>query len=289
MSKSLKDTVIEPSGTKGAIHLAMLSAKGMETVWIVVEAEEDVAVYEKFVQTDTTTVKTSEDTEGRKGYGNVELIVREIKNEKPKAHIIGIRDADYTRYNEEYSVPENVFLTDNRDLEMMLLKAESVKERLRSILSDYDNIFERCVPICRYFGYLRIYNEVQNLSVMLNDHIIPSKYWDYTKQSVKDDWEQKSTDKFVSLSEGACSGTDIAEFISSRSLEDEDLYDVCRGHDFLRLLSLSMVDVQTFSEKRIMNSMIVSYSYDDFKKTKLYSGIIEWQAKEGVNVLSIVN
>jgi len=287
MPKSLRETVQEPSGTKAAIRQAMRSALGLRLVWVVVEAEEDVDVYEKFVLSESTIVKTSEDTEGRKGYANVELIVKEIKEETPVAHIIGIRDADYTRFNTEYHVPANVFTTDGRDLEMMLLKAESVKNGLRSLMNDYDNIFERCVPMCRHFGYLRIYNEEHNLSIMLNDYIVPSKYWDFTKQSIKENWEQESTNKYVSLSDGACSDVDIEEFIRNRSLDGEDLYDICRGHDFLRLLSLFMIDVQTFSVRNIMNSMIEAYSLDDFKKTRLYSDILEWQATEGVEVLSV--
>ncbi len=118
----------------------------------------DEAVYKRFMQPDTTVVKTSESETGRKGYANVEFIVREIKQEVPVAHIMGIRDADYSRYEEEYTVSENIFLTDRRDLEMMLLETESVKHTLRVWLPMYDEAFAKCIPICRHFGYLRIFN-----------------------------------------------------------------------------------------------------------------------------------
>ena len=120
MLQSLQDTVREPSGTKAAIRQALMSPVGLRVVWVVVEAEEDVAVYEKFMQPDSTVVKTSEGETGRKGYANVELIVSEIKEEVPVAHIMGIRDADYSRFEADYTVPANIFLTDRRDLEMML-------------------------------------------------------------------------------------------------------------------------------------------------------------------------
>ena len=53
--------------------------------------------YTKFMNSNTTVVKTSEDSEGRKGYDNVEKIVKEIREEVSQSHIIGIRDADYSK------------------------------------------------------------------------------------------------------------------------------------------------------------------------------------------------
>lgn len=43
MLQSLQNTVSEPSGTKSAIRQALMSPAGLRVVWVVVEAEEDVA------------------------------------------------------------------------------------------------------------------------------------------------------------------------------------------------------------------------------------------------------
>lgn len=283
--KSLKDTVCEPSGTQSAIRQALKSPAGLRIAWIVVEAEEDVAVYEKFMQRDSTVVKTSEDNTGRKGYANVEIIVRAIKEEEPRAHIMGIRDADYSRYKDGYSVPVNIFLTDRRDLEMMLMEANSVKQVLQDWIPNYDKALSKCAPVCRHFGYLRIYNDVADLSVKFHDHLRPSKYWDFRQQAMAIGWEQDSTAKFVALSEGGCTALDVTSFIATHELEEEKLYDVCRGHDILKLLSLTLVDVQTYSVGAIMAKMTAAYSLEDFKATKLYANIQAWQAAEGVTVL----
>lgn len=128
-----------------------MSPAGLRVTWVVVEAEEDVAVYERFMQPDSTVVKTSESETGRKGYANVELIVREIKQEVPVAHIMGIRDADYSQYEEGYTVPDNIFLTDRRDLEMMLLEAETVKRELRVWIQAFDEAFAKCIPVCPFW------------------------------------------------------------------------------------------------------------------------------------------
>lgn len=285
MLQSLQNTVCEPSGTKSAIRQALMSPAGLRVTWVVVEAEEDVAVYERFMQPDSTVVKTSESETGRKGYANVELIVREIKQEVPVAHIMGIRDADYSQYEEGYTVPDNIFLTDRRDLEMMLLEAETVKRELRVWIRAFDEAFAKCIPVCRHFGYLRIYNEVANLSVTFHKQLTPNKYWDYQQQTIKDSWEQDCTTRFVELSNGRCTSTDVKTFIITHKLMEENLYDVCRGHDFLNLLSLTFIDVQTYSVENMMAQMVKTYSIEDFKATQLYASIQAWQTAEGVTAL----
>ena len=196
MLKSLQDTVREPSGTQSAIRQALMSPVGLRVAWVVVEAEEDVAVYEKFMQRNSTIVKTSEDSTGRKGYANVE-----------------------------------------------------------------------------------------NLSVRFHDNLRPAKFWDFRQQALAPDWKSASTTKFIKLAEGRCSDLDIMSFVIKLKLKDENTYNVCRGHDMLNLLSLSLIDVQKYSVSAIMSKMIESYSLDDFKCTQLYASILAWQTKENVNVL----
>lgn len=285
MLQSLQNTVREPSGTKAAIRQSLMSYAGLRVVWVVVEAEEDVDVYEKFMQPDSTVVKTSESETGHKGHANLEKIVREIKEEQPRAHILGIRDSDYTRYVKGYEPPENIFLTDRRDLEMMLLEAESVKQALCAWAPAYDDAFAKCIPICRHFGHLRIYNHLADLSVKFHDYLRPSKFWNYKQQAVSPTWELDSTAKFVELSGGKCTEADVKAFITTHKLENEDLYDICRGHDLLKLLSLTLVDVRTYSVPAIMNKMTESYMLEDFKTTRLYTSILAWQVNEGVVAL----
>ena len=143
----------------------------------------------------------------------------------------------------------------------MLLEAESVKQSLRTWAPAYDEAFTKCIPVCRHFGYLRIYNEVADLAVNFHDNRRPNKYWDFK---------------------------DVKAFITTHKLKDENLYDICRGHDLLKLLSLTLVDVQTYSVDALMAKMTEAYSLDDFKTTKLYSSIKTWQATEGTPVIRYV-
>lgn len=283
--QSLKDMVQEPSGTKSAIRQAMMSPAGMRLVWVVVEAEEDLRVYSKFMDFDTTVVKTSEGPDGKRSYANVEIIVKEIREEVAQAHIIGIRDADYSKYEDGFEVGENIFLTDRRDLEMMLLESDSVRQALDEWMNGFDEIFEKCVPICCHFGYLRIFNDVLGLSCRFHDNLRTSKFWDYTHQALQPDWKERCTAIFIGLAAGACTEEKLNSFIATKMLTEECVYDICRGHDMLHLLSLTMINVQVYSEENIMAKMISAYSLNDFKNTQLYNNIRLWQEAEGINAL----
>lgn len=285
MLQSLKDTVREPYGTEAAIRQALMSPAGLQAVWVIVEAEDDVAVYGKFMQPDSTIVKTSESATGRKGYANVELIVRAIKEEEPRAHIFGIRDADYTRFEKRHVAPENIFLTDRRDLEMMMLASPSVQIALRAWAPVYDAAFTKCIPICRHFGYLRLYNSLNSLSVIFHDNLRTGMYWDYQNHDLKANWEHDSTEKFISLTNGECSVEKYNVFVTTHSLAREDFFDICRGHDLIPILSKALVREHIYSEGNIMLRMAEAFSLDDFMATRLYTSIQTWQDAEHVVAL----
>lgn len=284
MVQSLREAYQEPSGTKAAIRLALNSPAGLRVSWIVVEGEEDVAVYSKFMQPENTVVKTSDGSDGRRGYANVELIVTEIKAEVPLAHIFGIRDTDYSKYDERYICPENIFLTDRRDLEMMLLETDSVQQALIEWNPNYEEALNKSVPVCRYFGYLRICNGVLNLNCDFRDHLRITRFWDFDRHALREDWKESSERSFIVLSNGGCSNTTVNDFIDEKALEQEDYYDVCRGHDVLPLLALVLIKKE-FSATAIMQKMIEVYSLEDFRQTHLYANIAQWQENEGVEVL----
>lgn len=284
MSKSLREAVSEPIDTESAIRLALKTPNGLRVTWVIVEAEVDVCVYGKFMLPNTTVVKTSVDDSGHKGYRNVEHIVCKIRKECPVAHIIGIRDADYSHYDPTFTKTDNVFLTDYRDLEMLLLKSETVLQSLKDWAPDFENVFPKCVSVCRYFGYMRICNTIYDLSVKFRELRV-SKFWDFSIQSVIADWQRRSTDKFVELVGGRLTIDDFKAFVIEKDLENEDSHHLCQGHDLVSLLSLSLKNVKVYSEQAIMQRMMDSYGIDDFRKTQLYADILEWQDGEGVTVL----
>ncbi|MCD8313717.1 MAG: hypothetical protein LUC24_06105 [Bacteroidales bacterium] len=218
------------------------------------------------------------------GYNNVEIIVDEVLHEESHCLIFGIRDCDYTRYNKNYTCPQNIFLTDHRDIEMMMFNAPSVINSLKVWNPKFPEKIEGNANVCRYLGYLRIYNDVFNIGCTFHDNIKVSDVLSMKDHSLIQDWDDVLLSKFLSNCNGAVNKEDINTFIATNKLDDESFLNICRGHDVINLLQYMMVKKE-YSKNNIVVCMINSYSFEDFEKTNLCQKINNWSIGKGVNVL----
>lgn len=281
MDKSLRSNTDELTGTKAAIKMAMRSPAGVRMVWTIVEGEDDVRLYNRMLNEDTVTIKTSEGEDGRRGYKNVESIVAEISAEDRKAKIFGIRDRDYTSFEVPVHIfPENVFVTDRRDLEMMLLESKSVQTAMINWTADFTKAFEIALEVGVVLGQLRLCNHIYNFSIVFRDKIKHSRIWNQNMHNLDINWRQYCR----SVLNGYVSDEEITAFINRYQLDDVSPYDLCRGHDVLTYLSLALVKLE-YSVPSITSRLINSYSAEDFQSTNLYAEIREWQLKNNVKVL----
>jgi len=276
---------------ENAVEIALKSSLGRRYVWILVEAEEDCSFYKQFFNGKAKVYSVSAQNE-KGGYLVVEKFVKEIPNAWPDVKILGIRDADYTKYQSiPYSRPHNIFLTEHRDLEMMMLSFESVKRGLVAWNENFDIKISETGPFARTLGYLRIYNQEKDLSCSFSNAKVSLKSeWNCSDHTMNDLWESSLFRKFENGVKKKCATYafdegDFKNFVSEKKLESELVYDVCRGHDFLSLLSLMMIQTQLYNSKTITNKMIESASLDDFKSTTLYNDITLWEREAGVSVV----
>lgn len=240
------------------------------------ENEDDVSVYEKFFDSEKLSILPSRDEDDKYSCRNVEQIVSEIHQEETDAKVFGIRDRDYTDFY-EYVAPQNVFLTDERDLEMMMLKSRGVTDGLRDWNSEFpDKISDSCKTL-RHLGYLRIFNDVNQTSCVFKDRLTKiSLIWDYGKHEIKEGYEDTLTAKFIEGCDRDVSKLEIEKFIHEKNLDSYEDYKICRGHDVLRLLSVMMIKEEFSRTKDIFCKMKDSYCLADFKAGNLYQSIAEW-------------
>lgn len=274
-----------------SIEIALKSSLGRQYVWVIVEAEEDFDFYKKFFN-DKTKVYSASAQNKKGGYIVVEKFVEEIPKSWSDVKILGIRDADYTKYQEEqYQPPQNIFLTQHRDLEMMMLSFSSACKGLERWNTRFPNKIDETLPYAKVLGYLRIYNQERNLSCMFRNAKVSLKSeWNDDLHQMNDDWESSLQEKFENgvkckLPTFAFDLNDYRSFIQMKDLEQESAYDVCRGHDVLSLLSLMMIKTDAYTTKTITNKMIESSSLIDFKQTTLYSSLRVWEQQLGKIIL----
>ncbi len=283
MFKSLKESIVQPRYTKAIIKEARRTPKGAETVWCVVEGESDKRIYERFFNSDTTEVRPSEDEKGHTGARNVENIVTELI-EEDGCPIFGIRDCDYTEYDDSYESKVAVFLTDCRDVEMMMFDAPSVKKELENWESSFPQKIEDGKLGCRYLGYLRIFNSVYDIGFSFRKKCKIANIWDYKRHEIKKDCKHILLSEYVSNCPDEVTEERISQFITDKKLEGEPSSKICRGHDLEDLLAYMMVK-REYSQNNIRQHMTISYSYEDFKTTNLCRSISQWAAGKGVKIL----
>lgn len=221
------------------------------------------------------------DDSRRGGYKNVELIVDEVNGQVRDAKIIGIRNKDYSCIlDPEVSFPENIFVTDTRDLELMLLESESVSSVLKCWANPlYEEAFATAKDVACFLGYLRIYNHIYLLSCDFH-RLKVSRIWNQNTHELHDNWKQHC----LSLFDEVISEVDLKDFVRKYKLFELSWYDICRGHDLIKFLSLALIR-QEFNYEAIFNKMVNSYSVNDFSKTDLYASIYKWQAVNNVSIL----
>lgn len=287
MADSLRNTTQQqqPQYTEAIIRQTCASDIGQKLVYIVVEDIEDKLTYEKFLNAEDVHVMISQDEDGNRSYQNVEDIVTHILQDHVTLRICGIRDTDYTRYEEVPHVfPDAVFTTDQKDLEMMLLASISVQDGLSQWNAETTNLLPQVYDDARQIGYLRICNHVCNLGCNFKRKVKLPKVWDNNAHQLIQSWQQELKTLFI---QNCCnqqsayypySVEKLDSFIDNRHLRTESDYDICQGHDVVWLL-YNRLPQNNFDIKEITNKMIESYSYNDFFSTELYTRLYTW-AKE---------
>lgn len=276
---SLEDTVgkLQPRYTKDVILVARNTPDKVSRVWIVVEGDDDIEIYEKFFNPDRTKVLPSEISKRQKGCVYLEQIVTEVLTVDATILIFGIRDTDYTRYeNPPHIFPKSVFGTDYRDIETTMLAAESVLSELNAWNSRFLDTLKQCLPVARHMGYMRICNYLGKLGCNFKKKVKVASVWDENKKAFVPNWEECLLQLFLENCPESFSQQDF-NTLRCKFAQEDDLY-ICQGHDLLRLLQYAMIP-----NDRIKGRMIAAYSSEDFYQTCLYFQISKWATEHNVD------
>ncbi len=272
--KSLESTVeqLQPCYTKDVILAARNTPSASRRVWIVVEGSDDIKIYEKFFNPDRTKVLPSTTSTGRRGCACLEQIVTELLAVDATILVLGIRDRDYTQFqNPPYTFPPSVFVTDYRDIEMTMLATRSVISALARWNRGFVTALRRCRPVARHIGHMRICNDLYSLGCNFKKMIKVSQVWDQGNQEFVSNWQYLLLQLFCSSCKRSFSQQDFDTVKSLYDLDKKHDLFICQGHDMLRLLPSVMPQ-----NDRIRERIVDAYSQKDFCRSQLYSDISAW-------------
>ena len=262
-----------PGDTLGTIRLNINSP--MPAMWVVVESDYDVKIYEKFFSKNQLNVRSSL-TEGEQSCNNVELIVKTVLEEGYE-RIVGIRDRDFVDFIQSYVKPTNVYLTDKRDIEMQMLNSDNVVLSLKQKDAEIEQKMDEVKPIARAIGCYRIFNDIHRCGFSFKKNVKHVVFYD------------ESAGKLI---ESPLSELN-AKFFENRFNEEKKLFAelknqcdgkdysfVCRGHDFVKFLQYltNVPDLVNFIPKH--------YNMDSFKLSNLYADLNDWAEKNDVSLFA---
>lgn len=290
--------------------LSINSPSGLVFLWVLVEGDADSYFYERmFNLTRTKVVNVGiPDSKGdiHGGYNAVIGLVNKVLALSP--WVIGIIDRDWRTYKKspKSQLPINIFVTDERDLEMTLLSFPNVRKKLEIEVTSsmefkhkhwfkngywykktgnwFRDVWEQCAMVSRYMGGLRIvasYFELHRVDFYVKD------YWDERQHFLLANWEDKL---FTTAMRQCCCGRIKLLFYSwvvkyRFGINHRTLFDVCRGHDFLPVLSNMLIDSHHFSERWMTFFMTKEISLEEIKSLRLYNHVKEWEKKSGKTFL----
>lgn len=227
-----------------------------------------------------------------RGCRYVELVTERIVFEKPNAALIGIRDADYTKWMPRYVTHTHVFRTDEHDMEMMLMRGANALQSIEALKQGAsgkliwirDNI---CVPR----GQMRLINDVLGLRCSFKDGARISNLWDFSHGSVrKGGWQTLMTTDFIRN----CNPQNGIKFtprilsieIAKRRLNNVPWYEICQGHDTVKALQYELND-SNINEDIITKKLRDAYSVTDFRNTRLCNDLITFLRALGMNIVRL--
>lgn len=268
--ESLRRTTTSMQPVKAYVEGCMHSNK-KDNVFCLVEAPFDMKIYsERLSEKIDVRVAYSEDLKRKPSRGTVEQFVKDLRSKFANVRVFGIRDVDYSEYISQ-QMPEGVFGTDERDLEMMILHSSSFSAYLEANMPNYQQVMDECLAACRCLGYIRIYDEHIGRKCKINKKVKISTIYDSQNHMYKENYNNVLLTLYTANCEIQVTIDQINEYKVSQGLENECLYRVCRGHDVLSLLGIVLGN--KFHEPEMHNLMIKYYSKDDFYNTSLFNNI----------------
>lgn len=272
------------------LHRSRVSKK----IWIVVEGVDDKRLFDRLIPSKDIYISDSAvKPNGTGNCDNVVLIVTQMRLRVNEMPVVGIRDRDHLTFVRQINQPiwKNVFFTDKRDMENMVLSSENSVKMMENDHPGFTSKLNKVMQMTRPMGVLRVYNSLHHTGVDMKSILSP----DNTMQPNSLIWKQANWEKMlITLFNDALppkrrnkrknlSLKQFDKFNHLLSRYNDDM--VCQGHDIVKYLYHSKPFTGNVSKERLY-PMLYKYYADsgDFKNTQLYSDLCSW-IKDNANIV----
>jgi hypothetical protein len=275
-----------------------------EGTHLLVEGTNDRIVYSKFTPRDKVRLNVQ--------FG-FKAILDTLENLKQRGfeRAIGIIDSDFRHIENDLPQYENVFVTDNHDLEMLAINSNAFdvvldhrgsKQKINAIENGKGiNILrEILLDLAKPIGYLKFANRLNKLNLKFKADDQNGKPLKISQFISIDKLEFLGEDKMVEVvlnfchtkTKGICDRTTALKFYSETIKTEYDLLQLCNGHDEITILSIALkkkwgsIKTTDGTPEDLEKDIILAYDSRCFEKTRLYASIKAWERKNNVEILS---
>lgn len=252
-----------------------------EGVFLIVEGHSDKLIYERLVNKQEVRVTSAD------GKNNAIKALSILEKEDNFRRVVAVIDADFSRIEQQIPDSNNLFLTDEHDWEMMLIKSAAFDKLLKErgseekIKAFTEDIRETLLKLGQEIGKLR-WLSLRNKLDLKFEGLNFSKFIDKEKLSINIDEliiSIKNHSQKLSLYE-----QQIKQDLSVISDENHDPWQLCCGHDFIGILAIALCKVLgTWNANDVKTEVLerelrLAYELSYFYQTQIYQLMVNWQS-----------
>jgi 5S rRNA maturation endonuclease (ribonuclease M5) len=250
-----------------------------EGVFLIVEGHSDKLIYERLVNKQEVRVTIAS------GKNNAIKALSILEKEDNFRRVVAVIDADFSRIEQQILDSNNLFLTDEHDLEMMLIKSAAfdklLKESEEKIKAFTEDIRETLLKLGQEIGKLR-WLSLRNKLDLKFEGLNFKNFIDQKNLSINIDKliiSIKNNSQKLSLDE-----QQIKQDLSVISDENHDPWQLCCGHDFISILAIALCKVLgTWNANDVKTEVLerelrLAYELSYFYQTQIYQLMVNWQS-----------
>ncbi|TRT86918.1 MAG: DUF4435 domain-containing protein [Microcystis aeruginosa Ma_AC_P_19900807_S299] len=268
---------ITPDRIANSIRLLRSNHEG---VFLIVEGHSDKLIYERLVNKQEVRVTIAS------GKNNAIKALSILEKENFR-RVVAVIDADFSRIEQQIPDSNNLFLTDEHDLEMMLIKSAAFDKLLKErgseekIAAFPKDIRETLLKLGQEIGKLRLLSLRNKLDLKF-EGLKFGKFIDKEKLSINIDELIRSIKNHshkLSLDE-----QQIKQDLSVISDENHDPWQLCCGHDFISILAIALWKVlgtwnaTDVKKEDLERDLRLAYELSYFYQTQIYQLMVNWQS-----------
>lgn len=267
-------------------------------VFVLIEGPDDEKIYRNFIDKEEVTFYQT------KNCLYIVELLRSLKNNSSFANrLFGIKDADFDHLlHRSYPDLDNLFLTDNHDIEMtMLSHPKNFEEFLKAEynLPSNTELVEKILEDLKSLSYLRLYNEVE-VSAKKSEGIELDgiNFEDITYCDLYTGSAPVDMNHCLAYVKSKCNNARLEHFPTERIMNtfiveynNLDLKQLTRGHDFVYALQVRLKSLagkkDPWGYKGLCLMLRSKFSQEEFENTSLYHDLVDWMASKGLNLWKV--